>query len=605
MTPADSTAFRVSLTKYLETLRNHHRDNKSDISPPLARESVSVTMWKDTLVRKSLLEECVGERFERLILCFSTHAIFHRLKRPSVSRSLDNVPETDKALLRSQPLQYASLLALSQAKRVHWRRVSSLFSQRQGDLALVQREVLSGETSRLSLYDGISTERLHSLAESKYRDLLKHHTAEAEDGTASLESFLRITGIKIPSSELESGSHLIASSYAFVPPKQQNKPVVPSPLPVAAAHHPAYLKKLKSTNFVDSSVSDARGNNARESRTSEQAHSYASTAVADAIENERATQQTLSAALSKAKRVGLELAAQLEALNNGPPKPLVASSLLYRPHNSSMHINFETEYTPNLAKSLSLDTFDEPSNDLESRIDYIRTALLPNFPDIPSMPDDVPNIPESRLPRAVLQPKNAEASIGSEHTRQQHPRSTKSIRSSLMQTPRRSGKWTDARPRKRSEYVVDLIDGIQDDSVSFDEDNPLEFSVVTPSHPLPSGTPLNTSRRGGQALANLGKMMKNPSFGMPIREFELPSPLGSDPEDQGRSASDPGGPDIDITEEQQTDGGDRAIREVDCEEYNEGPSMTLREILLHADTTSYDMIGNEEETLDETFDEWE
>lgn len=86
-------------------------------------------------------------------------------------------------------------------------------------------------------------------------------------------------------------------------------------------------------------------------------------------------------------------------------------------------------------------------------------------------------------------------------------------------------------------------------------------------------------------------MVKNPSFAMPIREFELPSPLGSDPEDQGRSASDPGGADIDIPEDQQTDGGDRAIGEVDSEGYNEGPSMTLREILLHADTTSYDMIG--------------
>lgn len=68
MTPADSTAFRVSLTKYLETLRNHHRDNKSDTSAPLARESVSVAMWKDTLVRKSLLEECAGERSVKHLL---------------------------------------------------------------------------------------------------------------------------------------------------------------------------------------------------------------------------------------------------------------------------------------------------------------------------------------------------------------------------------------------------------------------------------------------------------------------------------------------------------------------------------------------------------
>ncbi|KAL4255990.1 HAUS augmin-like complex subunit 6 N-terminal domain-containing protein [Pleurotus pulmonarius] len=604
--PADSTAFRVSLTKYLETLRNHHRDSKSDTSAPLAKDSVSMAMWKDTVVRKSLLEECAGERFERLILCFSTHAIFQRTKRAPVSRSFDDVPEADNALLRSQPLKYASLLALSQAKRVHWRRVSSLFSQRQGDLALVRREVLSGETSRLSAYDGLSTERLHSLAESKYRDLLRFHTIE--DGAANLEEFLRITGLKFPSFESGSSSQPVASSYASLPPsKQQNKAAVPSPLPVAAAHHPAYLKKLKSSNFVDTSASDPSEHDTRESRASKQvtsSYSFASTAVADTIENERGTQQTLSAALRKARRVGLELAGQIEALNDGPSKPSVVPSPLLHPHSLSIHVNFETEYTPDLAKSLALDTLEEPSNDLESRIDYIRTALLPNFPDITTTADNTTNIPESRLPRAIPQSKHEDASAGSEHPRQKHPRSGQSIRSSLMQTPRRSGKWANARPRKRSEYVVDLIDGIQDDSVSFDEDNPLEFSVVTPSHPLPSGTPLNTSRRGGRTLGMLGKTAKKPSFAMPIREFELPSPGDSDHEEQGRSASDPGDV-IDLPDDGQADGSDQAIREVDSEGYDEGPSMTLREILLHADTTSYDMIGNEEETLDETFDEWE
>lgn len=88
----------------------------------------------------------------------------------------------------------------------------------------------------------------------------------------------------------------------------------------------------------------------------------------------------------------------------------------------------------------------------------------------------------------------------------------------------------------------------------------------------------------------LGKTVKKPSFAMPIREFELPSPGDSDPEEQGRSASDPGDV-IDVPEDRQADGSDQAIREVDSEGYDEGPSMTLREILLHADTTSYDMIG--------------
>ncbi|KAJ7619989.1 hypothetical protein DFH06DRAFT_949532, partial [Mycena polygramma] len=31
--------------------------------------------WKDVVVRKSLLEECAGEQFERLVLALSTHAL--------------------------------------------------------------------------------------------------------------------------------------------------------------------------------------------------------------------------------------------------------------------------------------------------------------------------------------------------------------------------------------------------------------------------------------------------------------------------------------------------------------------------------------------------
>lgn len=220
--------------------------------------------------------------------------------------------------------------------------------------------MLSGDAARLSTYGGLSTERLHSLAESKYRDLLKYHTTEAEDGTATLEGFLRITGLKIPSLEPGSSSQPISSSYVFVPPKQQvhlfcatyalprltsryqNKAVIPSPLPVAAAHHPAYLKKLKASRFVDTSASDPSENNTRDLRTLEQAaRSYASSSVADMIENERGAHQILSAALSKARRVGLELAAQLEALNNRPSETLVAPSILPHPRSLSINVNFE------------------------------------------------------------------------------------------------------------------------------------------------------------------------------------------------------------------------------------------------------------------------
>ncbi|KAF9820812.1 hypothetical protein IEO21_01039 [Rhodonia placenta] len=82
--PSDTTAFRISLSKYLEALRHSsiypsHAENKAKssegkrLSPGSAISGAA--WWKDVVVRRSLLEECCGNRFERLILALSTHAL--------------------------------------------------------------------------------------------------------------------------------------------------------------------------------------------------------------------------------------------------------------------------------------------------------------------------------------------------------------------------------------------------------------------------------------------------------------------------------------------------------------------------------------------------
>jgi hypothetical protein len=72
--PADTTAFRTSLAKYLEDLRHRaiylktgsvsvggsSRDKRKDTG--MAPEKLETWWWKDVVVRKSLLEECAGER---------------------------------------------------------------------------------------------------------------------------------------------------------------------------------------------------------------------------------------------------------------------------------------------------------------------------------------------------------------------------------------------------------------------------------------------------------------------------------------------------------------------------------------------------------------
>lgn len=83
--PGESLAFRTSLAKYIEGLRHQCIFAKGDAAEPAA------WWWRDVVVRKSLLEECAGEkycilyrvahdfnnfsRFERLILALTTHTL--------------------------------------------------------------------------------------------------------------------------------------------------------------------------------------------------------------------------------------------------------------------------------------------------------------------------------------------------------------------------------------------------------------------------------------------------------------------------------------------------------------------------------------------------
>lgn len=59
--PSDTLAFRNALTKYMETLKQavlHPGTAGNDLSFP----TTSAWWWKDVIIRKSLLEECHGER---------------------------------------------------------------------------------------------------------------------------------------------------------------------------------------------------------------------------------------------------------------------------------------------------------------------------------------------------------------------------------------------------------------------------------------------------------------------------------------------------------------------------------------------------------------
>ncbi|KAI0255701.1 hypothetical protein BJV78DRAFT_566615 [Lactifluus subvellereus] len=103
--PSDSVAFRAVLAKYLEGLRNQvvrpETLSKSQSTSSKGKSSgLGTTLehwwWRDIVVRKSLLEECTGIRFERMIIALSTHALF-----ANTAESLNTSASGISAALRS------------------------------------------------------------------------------------------------------------------------------------------------------------------------------------------------------------------------------------------------------------------------------------------------------------------------------------------------------------------------------------------------------------------------------------------------------------------------------------------------------------------------
>ncbi|KAJ7691980.1 hypothetical protein B0H17DRAFT_551693 [Mycena rosella] len=186
--PADTIAFRTSLAKLLENLRHKsifpNESGKQSRPGATAKSTPSAGgaawWWKDVVVRKSLLEECGGERFERLLLALSTHALFNG------SATHVELDETH-ALLRAQPRIYTAQSAAFQSRQNAWARAASQLIQQQSDLKTLrvrrpyiflldqwvlipaQANVLSFRTKK---YAGLLTEKLRALADAKLQDLL-------------------------------------------------------------------------------------------------------------------------------------------------------------------------------------------------------------------------------------------------------------------------------------------------------------------------------------------------------------------------------------------------------------------------------------------------
>ncbi|KAH9967442.1 hypothetical protein BC827DRAFT_1174206 [Russula dissimulans] len=246
--PSDSVAFRAVLTKYLEGLRNHVV--RPETLSKFQRTSPDPWWWKDVVVRKSLLEECTGNRFERMIIALSTHALF-----ANTSESLNVIASDVSAaltLLPTLPGAHVSLEARIHCARRAWGRSAALLQQRQADLKHPDSNATARcEVESNAMLAALSLGELVSLCESK-RDLLQRGGWQGETGRVCLDFVVRLAGLRWP--ELPAAdAERVDDSHLSSPEKiSTNEDLLP-PLPTAAAHHPQHMELFSSPVMQTSS----------------------------------------------------------------------------------------------------------------------------------------------------------------------------------------------------------------------------------------------------------------------------------------------------------------------------------------------------------------
>ncbi|KAI0917927.1 hypothetical protein AcW1_006925 [Taiwanofungus camphoratus] len=414
--PSDTTTFRISLAKYLETLRHDSIQsarlcNPGARSDSMVKEQFKTTgaaawWWKDVVVRKSLLEECTGDRFERLILALSTHALLNNLSVSS-SSLLEHAASNHIEVLSTLPQTYTALLASAQAERHSWERTASLLVRRQLDLALLRERLANPESLAPSKYDHLSTDRLIALRDLQYQDLV--HNFWKREGSNALHFLIDAASLQTSqktSTVVEPMLSLSSPTPITGPPKvKAAAPVLPpEPLPVAAAHHPARMHALSTPVFSSTALAPANASNRRSAGAVKEVAEHG---VAERIEAADRTQQALQETLVRADAMRLELRNRLNKMQvtrNTPLPPISSDGLesdlwQYAPRKG---IDFRTPPTPALLTTFSL--CPSPSESVvEERIAHIRSIILPQYPPFPSLPSSTsPPLPSSPSAAALV-----------------------------------------------------------------------------------------------------------------------------------------------------------------------------------------------------------
>ncbi|KAF9449310.1 hypothetical protein P691DRAFT_703357 [Macrolepiota fuliginosa MF-IS2] len=590
--PSDSLAFRTSLFKYLEALRHRALFGSSQKSSATTQKTKSgneavlrgtAWWWKDVVVRKSLLEECTGDRFECLIVAFSTRVLLHK------SRAYTQ--EQVFGLAVTVSTAYSGQLLRCQSSRRDWVQKAVFLSQRRQNLdALKNILLVDGKGSKLR---GLSTENILTLVQVKYQDI-RHRFWTGKQGSAALAYLLRLVGVIIPG--VNSSPPQSCQDGLPLTSKHIEQPAKLPILPVAAAHHPAELKRLRRSVVPQTSISEL-DSGAGPSRV-------AGALFSDVVLSMQAMHKHLSDALSDIQRKNSKLPK--------PPSSKIADRFITPFSMPKVNGGGELLQKPivdhSLLKRLSL--FDPGSQKgFEHKIDYIRQNLLPPFPSPPdphaprTTPTE-PAAPGSHIPRLKRgpdfdqKPPHKPTSVQTPRNPRTAREPKKSIRASLAHNMIKHA--SEERKKTFEDEATKIIFATEDDSTE-------NLDLMTPRSKAPPNRLWTSGQKGTPRAIKRSRKSIMLTFEEPLAVLPLvpATSTGSmslldDEDDDGDLLRGNG-----MMQRLPGSGTEVELGGYSTDGERPQASMTLRELLLAADTSNFDLIDDEEEDYLEGLSGWE
>ncbi|KAF5356346.1 hypothetical protein D9756_004409 [Leucocoprinus leucothites] len=579
--PSDSLAFRTSLSKFLETLRHHAlflSSKKMTTNPsttPKTPEKVDQRTswwWKDVVVRKSLLEECAGERFECLLVAFSTHVLLHKT-RPYTQDQLSTLSST---VYNS----YNNKLLYCQSSRRLWLQKANLLSQRSQKLNEIKRIIEARREDPISRTNGLNN--ILGVTKLKYLNVQKQFWPGARGSTA-LVYLLRLTGLT-PPDDLLFSLHEGKEELSKVNDAHSAAP--PLFLPLAAARYPTELKRLRRSVFPH--LQNTRHSGAK---TSHSAQLY----LSDDLASIKAIHKRLSEALRKVQHKQKELLVSF--LQSDQRKKLQLQLMTPTLVGTEKLLRKPIVNHALLARLLLHDPAMEDS--LEQKIDYMHHKILLSYPSPPDCPPCMTPLHASVPFSYPRQPKPGRGA--SDHSDVRTPRSTRMGIDEMSVAPSIICDMIKRVPEESNQLFENeaskIILSTENDSIDDNEATTPKFESA-PNRVWTSG-----QKKTPGSVDHLPRRSIATTFVMPLKNLPLvtTSSTGSisflDDENQDKVVESDS---VKVT-------GCAALHDDKVSDIGEESqtSMTLRELLLMADSNALALIDDEEKGCFEQFSGWE